>query len=147
MSRSLGLLLLKAGVVRPVDLIAAHRFAHPAPLADRLVLLGFTTDAVIAWSLVRELRLPRALPNALGMDPAATALLPRADAARLRVCPIAADHTTLQLAMADPIDAAAIAEVEARTGRRVVACVATPAEIGIAVERRYPREERAQGTT
>jgi hypothetical protein len=46
-SPSLGLILLKAGVVTPRDLIEAHGTRHGAPLWKRLVALGMATEEQI----------------------------------------------------------------------------------------------------
>jgi len=144
MSKSLGLLLLRAGLIRPVDLIAAHRFPSGDRLAERLIKLGLTTEAAIAAGLVAELRLPRAHPAALGTDADARALVPPDLAVRLEVCPLGIDGGDLYLGIADPFDDEAIRCLEAATGRRVVACIATPTEIRRAIARTYPVAAAAQ---
>jgi hypothetical protein len=47
MSESLGLILIKAGVISPRDLIDAHTRGGSEPLARRLVALGMVTEEQI----------------------------------------------------------------------------------------------------
>ncbi|MFM1832011.1 MAG: Type traffic warden ATPase, partial [Planctomycetota bacterium] len=49
----------------------------------------------------------------------ATALLPPEVAVRLRVVPLAADESSVRLAMLDPLDSEAVDEVSTRSGRSV----------------------------
>jgi hypothetical protein len=47
MSESLGLILLKAGVITPKDLIEAHTVQDGEPLEKRLVALGMASEEQI----------------------------------------------------------------------------------------------------
>jgi hypothetical protein len=51
MSESLGLILLKAGVITPRDLIEAHTRSSDEPLARRLVALGMASEEQIAHAV------------------------------------------------------------------------------------------------
>jgi hypothetical protein len=51
MSESLGLILIKAGVITPMDLIEAHTVRDGEPLAQRLVALGKATEEQIARAI------------------------------------------------------------------------------------------------
>jgi general secretion pathway protein E/type IV pilus assembly protein PilB len=53
------------------------------------------------------------------LDPEAAALLPAEVAVRLRVVPIAADESSIRLAMLDPLDSEAVDEVSTRSGRSI----------------------------
>ncbi|HYR96435.1 MAG TPA: hypothetical protein VEM57_06835 [Candidatus Binatus sp.] len=55
MSESLGLILLKAGVITPRDLIEAHTRSSDEPLAGRLVALGMASEAQIAHAVASHM--------------------------------------------------------------------------------------------
>lgn len=55
MSESLGLILLKAGVITPGDLIEAHTLSSAEPLARRLVALGKATEEQISQAVAEHL--------------------------------------------------------------------------------------------
>ena len=68
MSESLGLILLKAGLVTPKDLLVAHAHAHGSgePLARRLVALGILSEEQIQRALaghMAERSKPRLAPR------------------------------------------------------------------------------------
>lgn len=81
-------------------------------------------DEAIARGLARQLRLEYA-PPPLDPDLGAVALLPRAQALRFQVVPLGLNGRVLRLAMADPLNAAAIDDLQFRTGRRIEPVVAT----------------------
>ena len=141
MSRSLGLLLLKAGLIQPAHLIEAHRSTTNGvpeePLALRLVRLGIATEAQIAAALSFQLKLPRARLTIAAFEARAAARVPREVAEKYVVCPVAIEGHVLRLAMADPLNFDAICEVESVSGLPVRVNVATPTEIRAAIAAFY----------
>lgn len=81
-----------------------------------------------ARALAARLRLPFAQPP-LDPDPAAVALVDRELARRLRVLPLQVRAGRIRVAMADPLNAAAIDDLQFQTGRRVEPVVTDPAEV------------------
>jgi type IV pilus assembly protein PilB len=130
-------MLLAAGAVEETDLAAA--LAEQRRSGERLGAVlerrGLDGD-VIARTLARQLRLPY-LSGPLQPQPAATRLLDGALAVRLRVLPLAATERVLRVAMADPLDVAAIEDLRFRTGRRIEPVVAAPAVIEAALVGAY----------
>ncbi len=131
-SRVLGQLLLAAGAVTPEDLDAAlsEQRRTRERLGEVLIRGGVEAEAV-ARALAAQLRLPFVEAP---LDPAqeALGLVEPALAARLRVVPLSADARTIRVAMADPLDARAIDDLQFQTGRRVEPAVATAAAIAAA---------------
>ncbi|MCI0437485.1 MAG: Flp pilus assembly complex ATPase component TadA [Gemmatimonadetes bacterium] len=131
--RVLGQLLLAAGEVTPEDLDAAleEQRRTRERLGEVLVRRGADAEAV-ARALAAQLRLPFA-EAPLEPEPAALALVDPALAARLRVVPLAADARAVRVAMADPLDARAIDDLQFQTGRRIEPVVATPSAVAAAL--------------
>jgi hypothetical protein len=71
----------------------------------------------------------------------ALALLPRDFALRNNVFPMAADTTSVTVAMSDPTNLAVVDEVSFRTGRRVKVCIGGDREVAEALRRHYPGED------
>jgi type IV pilus assembly protein PilB len=125
----LGQVLLTAGAIDQTELDAA--LAEQRRTGERLgaVLARRGLDGEqVARALARQLRLPH-LTAPLQPQPAALRLVDGALAARLRVVPLSATDRVLRLAMADPLDVAAVEDLRFRTGRRVEPVVASPAAI------------------
>jgi len=114
-------------------------------IGEALVRLGETTpDAVV-----------RVLGVQLGLDVAGERLESRADALRAvhpdlgrlhRLVPLEISGRTIRVAMADPLDLAAIDDVQFQTGRRVEPVVATAAAVDEAIARCFgPRPDGEAG--
>ncbi|HEX6135618.1 MAG TPA: ATPase, T2SS/T4P/T4SS family [Longimicrobiales bacterium] len=133
----LGQMLVSSGAITAEQLEAA--LAQQAGTGERLgailVRQGLDADHV-ARMLARQLRLPHASAP-LQPDPAALALVDRALAVRLRVVPLSLTERGLRVAMADPLDLAAVEDLRFRTGRRIDACVATPMAVEAALVAAY----------
>jgi len=135
--RVLGQLLLAAGAVGEVELAAAleEQRRTRERLGAVLVRRGMDPRHV-ARALARQLRLAYAEPP-LVPEPGALAVVDRALAARLRVMPLAANGRTLRVAMADPLDTAAVDDLQFQTGRRVEPVVTTPHAVAEALATAY----------
>ncbi|MFP4624589.1 MAG: ATPase, T2SS/T4P/T4SS family [Gemmatimonadota bacterium] len=92
-----------------------------------LVRRGLDPETV-ARALARQLRLGYAAPP-LAPAPEAVALLDRDHALTLRAVPLNIAGRLLRVAMADPLNASAIDDLQFRTGRRVEPVVATEATV------------------
>jgi type IV pilus assembly protein PilB len=135
--RALGRLLLERGAIDPIGLDDAlvEQQRTRERLGEILMRRGVPAEQ-IARALAEQLRLPYAEPP---LQPVADALalVERAHAVRLRVVPLALQQRALRIAMADPLDLAAIDDLQFRTGRRVAPAVATSATIDEALLRAY----------
>src|SRR5690606_25385913 len=133
----LGQMLVTAGVITADDLDAA--LAEQSRTGERLgaVLVRRGADAEhVARILARQLRLPHAAAP-LQPDADAIRFVDRSLATRLRVVPLAVTERTLRVAMADPLDVAAMDDLRFRTGRRIDPCVATPVAVDAALVAAY----------
>ena len=128
-SRVLGQLLLTARHITDEQLNAALREQKKSRerLGDILVRQG-VPPRCIAQALARQLRLGYLDPP-LEPDADAIQLVDRATAQRLRVVPLTVREKLLRVAMVDPLDMAAVDDLQFRTGKRVEPVVAEPAAV------------------
>jgi type IV pilus assembly protein PilB len=133
----LGQMLIASGAITTAELAPA--LTDQARTGERLgaVLVRRGADAEhVTRILARQLRLPYASAP-LQADPAALELVDRGLATRLRVVPLSLTERGLRVAMADPLDAAAVDDLRFRTGRRIEPCVATPNAVDAALVAAY----------
>jgi type IV pilus assembly protein PilB len=107
-------------------------------LGQILIRRGVDPEAV-ARALASQLRLAYA-PPPLRPEGDALALVPRPLALRLRLVPLKLSARLLSVAMADPLDASAIDDLQFRTGRRAEPAVATAGAIERAQVEAYGEE-------
>ena len=141
--RSLGELLLEERLVDEAALRAAERHAHRngCALVHALLEEGRLGEEELLGTLERRLGLPRADLTQGALDLDALRLLPLDTVERFAVLPLALERQggrrVLRLAMADPLDQAAIEEIEYATGCRVDAQLAAASEVGRAIQEYY----------
>ncbi|MFO7893378.1 MAG: ATPase, T2SS/T4P/T4SS family [Longimicrobiales bacterium] len=125
----LGQVLIDDGAVAPdaVEAALGEQAESRERIGSILVRRGVDPEAV-ARGLARQLRLSYA-PPPLEPEPNAVKLLARDHALRLRVVPLALNGRTLRTATADPLDAAAIDDLQFRTGKRAEPVVSAPGTI------------------
>ena len=128
-SRVLGQLLLAAGHINEEQLTNALRTQRTTRerIGEILIKQGLAPRC-IAQALAGQLRLTYIEPP-LHPEPAAFQLIDRATATRLRILPLTVRERTLRVAMADPLDVAAVDDLQFRTGKRVEPVVAEAAAI------------------
>jgi hypothetical protein len=122
-AKTLAEIAIEAGLVSKLDAARIGRLVdkHNQPLIAILVReLGVDEVALVA-AIRRQTRVPLIDPADATPDPEAIRLLPRDACKRLRALPLAvaadeAGRRVLRVAMADPTDEAAIAEVEHLAG-------------------------------
>src|SRR5262245_56974335 len=130
MSHRLGDLLRRRGAL-------ADRLATVEPALDG-------DDATLAQLLAQEYRLPLVDPRTADVPPAALAAVPHVLARRHVLVPVALQGARLTVAMADPTDAAAVAELKFSCGLDVRIAVAEATAVQEAIERLYgPASELA----
>ena len=140
MATMLGQILIEDGVVAAgrVDEALAEQRETRERLGVILARGGVDPEAV-ARALARQLRLAYAPPPLQPSEEAAL-LLPREQALRFRVVPLALAGRLLRLAMADPLDAGALDDLQFRTGRRVEPLVASEAAVERGLVAAYGQE-------
>lgn len=138
-SRVLGRMLLDAGIIdeaRLAQALDAQRSSRER-LGEVLVAQGVDADAVYR-TLARQLRLPYAA-GPLIAGAAAVRAVSHALARRHRSLPLSISERRLAVAMADPLDLAALDELQFQTGRRAEPHVAVPAVVDAAIASTYER--------
>ena len=136
-TRVLGRMLLDAGVVDEAKLAAAleTQRASRERLGEVLVGQGADADAVFR-TLAQQLRLPFAAAP-LVAAPDAVRAVNHGLARRHRTLPLAISDRRIDVAMADPLDLAALDELQFQTGRRAEPHVAVPAAVDAAIASTY----------
>ena len=127
----LGELLVRAGLIDSAGLTraAAVQEKDGIPLREALGNLGLADEEALATTIAKSLHLEflgTELPEVL---PDVSALLP-ADFCRKRlVAPLSLQGKSLRVALVDPMDLATTQDLEFRTGKRVIAVVASSTAI------------------
>lgn len=125
MSKTLSQIVVEAGLVSRADLARAEELADEQRLPLVVVLIREigVDEVALVGALRRELRVLAIDPRAIRPDTDALRELPRELCKRLRVVPLqvrggdpGGDDKEIWLAMADPTDHGAIAEVERLSG-------------------------------
>jgi len=137
-ARILGQLLVEQEGVDPDALSAAMGPARHAGerIGDTLVRMGAVSRTAVARCLARQLDIPFH-PGPLETDPEATGAVQEALARTHGIVPLGLHGRALRLAMADPLNVAAIDDVQFQTGRRIEPVVTTPDAISHALDRVY----------
>ncbi len=127
------------------------------PRAAVLEALPAGTETAPAWDLAAEAfglsheQIARILGAAYGLqvanmrflEPEAASFLPEGTARGLGVVPLRHTDLTIVVACANPLDAKIEGQVGALSGRRVVTAIASPTDIGAALDRVYGQSEPA----
>jgi hypothetical protein len=119
--KTLGEIAVEAGLVNRAGAAKAGRMAEERkqPLVVVLIRELGVDEVALVGALRRQTRVPLIDPAGIEIDPEAMRQLPRDVCARLRVLPLALTTDgagkLLRIAMADPTDTAAVAEIEQLT--------------------------------
>ncbi len=121
MPKTLAEIAIEAGLVNKANAAKAGRLAdeRKVPLVVTLIKDIGVDEVALIGAIRKQTRIPLIDPADIQIDPDALRTLARDVCARLRVLPLALTHEgrnkILRLAMADPTDTAAVAEVEQLT--------------------------------
>ena len=121
MPKTLGEIAIEAGLVNKASAAKAGRMAEERkqPLVVVLVRDLGVDEVALVGALRRQTRVPLIDPGSIEIDPEALRQLPRDVCARLRVLPLSLTSDgggkLLRVAMADPTDTSAVAEIEQLT--------------------------------
>ncbi|MBI2432231.1 MAG: hypothetical protein HYV26_05115 [Candidatus Hydrogenedentes bacterium] len=136
----LGMLLKNSGLIGEDQLRHALEEQAKAPgqlLGSVLMHLNYATEDAIAQAIACQLEIPLVQPRKTSIEPAAVRLLDR-DVCLWHVCvPLRATEEQLAVAMANPLDEAALCKIRTLSRRKVAPCVATPSGILAAIESNY----------
>ncbi len=141
--RRIGEILLEAGLINEDQLTAAlsSQKTWGGRLGSTLVRMGFVKEEDILRCLSAQLRLPSVDFRKVRVSPRAVAAIPQRIAEKYHVMPVAVKEElgkkSVILAMADPTNLDAIAEIEFQTGVNVRPVVATESAIARAIDYYY----------
>ncbi len=143
----LGDVLVETKAITPAQLesaLATQRKTH-GPLGETLVQLGFITERSLKHALSIQLRIPLVDLDDRSIDPGMSAVISERYARHHRVLPLVEVDGRIVLAMDDPTDLEAVADVRSCTGRRIDVVVVTADALERAFSRLYG--ERGGGTS
>lgn len=128
---SLGSILHKSQIISEDDIRRAldEQQKSGCRFGEALVKLGVVTQEDIDWALSNQLNIPYVRLKKGTIDPEAVACVPGEMARRTCLIPLIRVGDELSIAIADPLNSAAIDEVERLTGCRVAVSVALLREI------------------
>ncbi len=143
--KRLGELLIDAGVIDEAMLQSAlgHQRRWGGRIGQAMLDLKLTTEATIVQALARKLGFEVARLGALNPQQLETALkmVGKDFAVKHNIFPMAADHSTLTVAMADPTNLAIVDELRFRFNKRVKVCIGGDREIAEALRVHFPSSE------
>jgi hypothetical protein len=119
--KTLGEIAIEAGLVNRASAARAGRMAEERkqPLVVVLIRELGVDEVALVGALRKQTRVPLIDPAGVEIDPEALRQVPRDVCARLRVLPLSlttdGDGKLLRIAMADPTDSSAVAEIEQLT--------------------------------
>ncbi|MBI5597693.1 MAG: Flp pilus assembly complex ATPase component TadA [Elusimicrobia bacterium] len=139
---TLGETLVHLGVIDAEQLAHALRECKgdQKSLSKSLVALGYTTEEKILKAVSLRLGIPYFTSFEGMLDPDAARLVPEIVARRLLAVPIYSSDDALTVGMVNPIDLEAIAELEQKSGLRVIPVMTTLANLFSAVQESYGGE-------
>ncbi len=135
----LGELLVSHGRLAPYQLAAALVLNERIGVRLGQVLLheGMVDEETLVAALAEQLRLPDVDLSGIEPDPAALAVVPEPLARQHRLVPLAIVDDVLYLAMSDPLDDAAVAELQQHTKLRIRTVVAAKTQVEALLQRLY----------
>jgi hypothetical protein len=143
--KRLGELLIDAGVIDETQLKAAlgHQRQWGIRLGQALVDLKLASEQDVVRVLAKRFGFEVALLDQVEAyaHQQAVALVPREFAQKNNVFPMAADTSSLSVAMSDPTNLAVVDELRFRTGRKVKVSIGGDREIAAAVKAAYPSQD------
>src|SRR3984893_8221722 len=141
---AIGNVLVRAGFIDSAGLARARETQEKegVSLARALVMLRLADEQGLTAAIAKGLKLEDLCAELPEVPAEVAALLP-GDFCRVRtVVPLSAQGKVLRVAVEDPLDYSTTQDIEFRTGKRVVAVVASQVSIQALLNRMYPAEEQ-----
>ena len=140
----IGDLLVREGLISPVQLNAALQDARQnnTRIGHSLIKLGFIAESDLTRTLARQYRVPAVDLERVNVDPKIIKLVSAELASKHVVLPLRRVGRTLTLAMANPIDVAAIDAIKFATRMEIEPVVVGEYTLRAHLQRYYPEEER-----
>ena len=144
---SLGAILSACSIINDDDIAAAleEQGRTGARFGEALITLGIVTQEDINWALSNQLDLPYIRLKADMIDPEAIRLVPAATARKFNLIPLIKAGNELNIAISDPLNSVAVAEVERLAGCQVNISVGLIREILEMIEVCYGNSQEQLG--
>ena len=139
---AIGDLLVRSGLVDAAGLARAREAQEKngASLSIALVALGLANEQSIVEAIAQSMRLETLHPELPEVLADVAALLPPDFCRKRTVVPLSLQGKILRLAIADPTDYSTIQDAEFRSGKRIMAVVASTAQVQNLIHTIYPEE-------
>ena len=143
---SMGAILSACNIIDEDDITAAmeEQRRSGARFGEALINLGIVTQEDIDWALSNQLDIPYIRLKVDMIDPDAVRLVQAATARKFNLIPLIKAGNELSIAIADPLNRAAIEAVEQQTGCQVNISVALVREIREMIAACYGSNENEQ---
>jgi type II secretory ATPase GspE/PulE/Tfp pilus assembly ATPase PilB-like protein len=143
---SIGAILHKSQIITEQELRAAleAQKVSGCRVGEALVRAGVVTQEDIDWALSHQLNIPYVRLKKDNVDPKSVAKVPAALARRHDLFPVVLSGEELSVAMADPLDKEAVAELQRITGCQISISVGLIREIREMQDLVYGSEETAR---
>ena len=139
---AIGDLLVRSGLVDAAGLARARQAQEKngLPLSATLATLGLADEQGIIAAIASSMRLEALGPELPVVEADVAALLPSDFCRKRAVVPLRLQGRILRLALVDPMDYSTIQDAEFRSGKRVLAVVASHSQIRALIQQIYPEE-------
>lgn len=140
-TKTIGQLLLDKGIIKQAQLEEALKVQKEKGglLGQILASLGYVTEEQIAQAITIQYGFPYLPLSNYEMDEAVVKLIPENVARQYCLIPIDKISNTVTIAMADPLNAQAVEDVELVTGSSIQIFVSTATDIKKAIEKYYKK--------
>jgi hypothetical protein len=142
-SLNAGQVLRAEGLITPeqLDEIQAEAKETGERIADVMLARGVATEYDLAKALVRQLSLPFLSPRNYDVPKEVLTLLPAQVCHQHRVMPLDLFGDVLVMATYSDLDAQAVTEMEADTGKRIVCVISLKTDLEKVLNEKFPRED------
>ena len=142
-NKQLGKLLLECGVINQKQLEHSLTVQRDKGglIGEILIELGFAREEDVAQSLTAQYGFPYLRLGKYDVNPEIAGIIPGRLARQYLLVPIDKIGNNLTLAMSNPLNAQAVADVELLSGCTVQAFVSTSSDIKKTIEKYYKDEE------
>src|SRR5712691_3209089 len=142
---AIGELLLRSGIIDAAGLARAREAQEKngLSLSQSLATLGLADEQGMVAAIAKSMRLEALGPELPEVTVEVAALLPSDFCRKREVVPLSIQGKILRLGLADPMDYSTIQDAEFRSGKRVLAVVASHTQIQSLIQQVYPQEASA----
>jgi type IV pilus assembly protein PilB len=141
----IGEVLVRSGIIDASGLARAREAQekHATSLSQALATMGLANEDAVVTAIARGMRLEPLSSELPEVAAEVSALLPSDFCRKREVVPLSLQGKILRLALCDPMDYSTIQDAEFRSGKRVLAVVASHTQIRSLIEQIYPEEVSA----